>query len=61
MARKQWSTTLDEDKTKNFQKMCEAYGMKGNTVLEALMEFFCEGKCRIIFDKNGCKIEYDDN
>lgn len=56
MARKQWSTTLDEEKLKQFQNTCELYGMKGNTVLEALMDFFSEGKCKIVIDINGCKI-----
>lgn len=60
MARKQWSTTLDEEKLKQFQNTCEQYGMKGNTVLEALMDFFSEGKCRFVIDINGCRIEYND-
>lgn len=61
MARKQWSTTLDEEKLKQFQNTCEQYGMKGNTVLEALMDFFSEGKCRFVIDINGCRIEYNND
>lgn len=60
VTRKQWSTTLDEEKLKRFQNTCEQYGMKGNTVLEALMDFFSEGKCRFVIDINGCRIEYND-
>lgn len=40
MARKQWGTTYDEDILKTFQETCEQYGLKTNTVLEALMKFF---------------------
>lgn len=57
MAKKQWSTTFNEDILKNFQNTCESYDMKANTVLEALMKFFSDGNCRIIIDKNGCQIE----
>ena len=39
MARKQWSTTYDEDILRDFQKNCDEYGMKANTVLEALMKY----------------------
>lgn len=56
MARKQWSTTLDEEKLKQFNEVCEQYGINKNTVLEALMDFFSEGKCKIVIDMNGCKI-----
>ena len=34
--------------------------MNANAVLEALMNFFAEGNCKIVFDKNGCKIESND-
>ena len=62
MARKQWSTTLDENKLKRFQDTCELYGMKGNTVLEALMDFFSDGNCRFVVEKGGCRLEvYNDN
>lgn len=57
MAKKQWSTTYDEDILKNFQSTCDEYGMKANTVLEALMKFFSEGNCKIIVDKGGLSIE----
>ena len=57
MAKKQWSTTYDEEVLKNFQSTCEEYGMKANVILESLMVFFCEGNCRIIVEKGGLKIE----
>ncbi len=60
MARKQWGTTYDEDTLKAFQKTCEEYGMKSNTVLEALMRFFTDGKCRIVIDKGGVAIEINE-
>ena len=57
MAKKQWGTTYDEDILKEFQANCDDYGMKANTVMEALMKFFSEGKCRIVVDKGGLSIE----
>mgnify|MGYP000914446044 FL=1 len=57
MAKKQWGTTYDEDILKEFQENCDAYGMKANTIMEALMKFFSEGKCRIVIDKGGLSIE----
>jgi len=56
MARKQWSTTLDEEKLQKFNEVCEQYGINKNTVLESLMDFFSEGKCKMVIDMNGCKI-----
>ncbi len=57
MAKKQWGTTYDEDTLKEFQKVCEEYGMKANIVLEALMKFFSAGNCKIVIDKGGLTIE----
>lgn len=57
MAKKQWGTTYDEDILKEFQANCDDYGMKANVVMEALMKFFSEGKCRIVVDKGGLSIE----
>lgn len=57
MAKKQWGTTYDEEILKEFQAICEEYGMKANVVLEALMKFFSEGNCKIIVEKGGFKIE----
>lgn len=57
MAKKQWSTTFNEDVLKNFQANCDDYGMKANIIMEALMKFFSEGKCRIVIDKGGLSIE----
>ena len=57
MARKQWGTTYDEDTLKAFQSTCDEYGMKANTVLEALMKFFTDGNCRLVIDKGGVSIE----
>ena len=57
MAKKQWSTTYDEETLKSFQETCEEYGMKANTILEALMKFFNEGNCKIVVEKGGLSIE----
>lgn len=57
MAKKQWSTTYDEDTLKEFQTTCDEYGMKANIVLEALMKFFSEGNCKIVVDKGGLAIQ----
>lgn len=57
MAKKQWSTTYDENTLKDFQNSCDEYGMKANTVLEALMRYFTQGNCKIVIDKTGVNIE----
>ena len=57
MAKKQWGTTFDEATLKEFQEMCDQYGMKANTVMEALMRFFFKGDCKIVVEKNGIMIE----
>lgn len=57
MAKKQWGTTYDEETLKQFQSTCDAYGMKANVVLEALMKFFNEGNCKLIVEKGGLSIE----
>ena len=57
MAKKQWSTTYDENVLKEFQSTCDEYKLKANVVLEALMKFFSEGNCKIIVDKGGLSIE----
>lgn len=59
MAKKQWSTTFNEEILKDFQNACESYGMRANTVLESLMRFFSEGNCRLVVDKDGCNVEIE--
>ena len=61
MAKKQWSTTYDEDTLKEFQSTCDEYGMKANIVLESLMKFFSQGNCKIVIDKSGYSIEVKNN
>ena len=60
MAKKQWSSTFDENTLKEFQDTCDEYGMKANAVLEALMKFFNQGNCRLIIDKGGLSVEVKD-
>ena len=60
MAKKQWGTTYDEEILKQFQTTCEEYGLKANTVLEGLMKYFNEGKCKIVIDKTGISITVDE-
>lgn len=60
MAKKQWSTTYDENTLKEFQTTCDEYGMKANVVLEALMKFFSEGNCNIEVGRGGFKIKVND-
>lgn len=57
MAKKQWSTTYDEETLKRFQSTCDEYGMKANVVLEALMNFFSDGNCKLVVEKGGLSIE----
>lgn len=61
MAKKQWSTTYDEETLKKFQETCDEYGMKANVILEALMKFFTEGNCRIVVEKGGLTIITKEN
>ena len=60
MAKKQWSSTFDQNTLKAFQDTCDEYGMKANAVLEALMKFFNQGNCRLIIDKGGLSVEVKD-
>ena len=57
MPKKQWSTTFDEETLKTFQNTCNEYGMKANMVLDALMKFFNDGKCRLVIEKGGLVVE----
>lgn len=57
MAKKQWSTTYDEDILKNFQEACDLYHVKANAILEAFMKYFSEDNCKIIVEKGGYRIE----
>ena len=61
MSKKQWGTTFDEDTLEEFQGMCGQYGLKANTVMEALMKFFLQGNCKIVIEKNGITIEVKEN
>lgn len=61
MAKKQWGTTFDEDTLEDFQELCGQYGLKANTVMEALMQFFLQGNCKVVIEKNGIMVEVKDN
>lgn len=56
MAKKQFSSTYDEETLANFQATCEEYGLKANIVIEALMKFFNEGNCKLVIKKGGIQI-----
>ena len=60
MARKNFATSLDEKTTERFKAICSNYGINMNTVLEALIEDFCNGNYAIIISKNGAKIQRED-
>ena len=59
MAKKQFSSTYDEETRANFQATCAEYGLKANIVIEALMKFFNEGNCKLVIKKGGIQIEVD--
>lgn len=61
MGKKQWGTTFDSDILEEFQALCSEYGLKANTVMEALMNFFLQGDCKIVIDKGGITIEKKEN
>ena len=45
--RKQFATSIDTDISDDFKKACDEYGLKMNTVLEALMKDFSSGNYSI--------------
>lgn len=57
MAKKQFSSTYDEETLSAFQSLCEEYGVKANVVIEALMKYFNDGNCKLVIKKGGMQIE----
>ncbi|QEK12709.1 hypothetical protein FQB35_10400 [Crassaminicella thermophila] len=47
MARKQFTTTIDEDIQKQFKEACAKNNVKMNDVLEAFMQGYIEGNFEI--------------
>lgn len=58
--RKQFATSIDTDILDNFKKSCDEYGLKMNTVLEALMKDFSTGNYSITVKKSGVSIEREE-
>lgn len=54
--RKQFATSIDNDISDEFKKACDEYGLKMNTVLEALMKDFTSGNYSITVTKNDISI-----
>lgn len=55
--RKQFATSIDTDISDSFKKTCDEYGLKMNTVLEALMKDFSSGNYSITVTKSGISIK----
>lgn len=56
--KKNFATSIDSDISENFKKTCDEYGLKMNTVLEALMQDFIDGNYSIIVSRsNGISIK----
>jgi len=47
MARKQFTTTIDEDLQNEFKAACAKEGMPMNNILETFMKAYVEGKFRM--------------
>lgn len=58
--RKQFATSIDTDISDDFKKACDEYGLKMNTVLEALMKDFSSGNYSITVSKSGISIKKED-
>lgn len=58
--RKQFATSIDADISNDFKKACDEYGLKMNTVLEALMKDFSSGNYSITVSKSGISIKKED-
>lgn len=58
--RKQFATSIDTDISNDFKKACDEYGLKMNTVLEALMKDFSSGNYSITVSKFGISIKKED-
>jgi len=58
--RKQFATSIDTDISNDFKKACDEYGLKMNTVLEALMKDFSSGNYSITVSKSGISIKKED-
>ena len=58
--RKQYATSIDTDISNDFKKACDEYGLKMNTVLEALMKDFSSGNYSITVSKSGISIKKED-
>lgn len=58
--RKQFATSIDTDISDQFKKTCEEYGLKMNTVLEALMKDFSTGNYSITVTKTGISVKKED-
>lgn len=58
--RKQFATSIDTNISDEFKKTCDEYGLKMNTVLEALMKDFSSGNYSITVSKSGISIKKED-
>jgi antitoxin component of RelBE/YafQ-DinJ toxin-antitoxin module len=58
--RKQFATSIDTDISDDFKKACDEYGLKMNTVLEALMKDFSSGNYSITVSKSDISIKKED-
>lgn len=58
--RKQFATSIDTDISDDFKKACDEYGLKMNTILEALMKDFSSGNYSITVSKSGISIKKED-
>ena len=57
MAKKQFSSSLEETILESFKKTCALYGISMNTVLEGLIQEFNNGEYSITITKNGVQLK----
>lgn len=56
--RKAYNTTIEESILEKFKLTCDEYGVKMNSVVECLMEYFSENEFNITLNKDGMKIDF---
>ena len=57
--RKQFTTSIDTETSRDFKDSCERYGVKMNIVLEAFMKQFSDDEFSIKISKEGIRLEIE--
>lgn len=58
--RKQYTTSIDTEISRNFKETCDSYNLKMNVVLEAFMQQFSDQEFKVEIGKSGIKLKIED-